>query len=58
MTDCTEKEAPTVSFLVKYEVPAVVNDDDDFRDAMVRSLTEAYRHLCGSCHLYRQGIFM
>jgi len=55
MTDCMAKEAPTVNFLVKYEVPTVVSNDN-FTNVTVCSLIEAYRHLCGSCHLYHQGI--
>jgi hypothetical protein len=56
MTDCMVQEAPTVSLLVKYEVPTAVSDDDNFWNATVRSLLEAYQHLCGSCTLYHQGI--
>jgi len=56
MTDCMEKEGPTVNFLVQYEVPTVTNDDGDFWNAKVHSLIEAYQHLCGSCHLYHHGI--
>jgi len=50
------KEAATVSFLVKYEVPTVVSNDDNFWNVTVRSLIEGYLHLGGSCHLYHQGI--
>jgi len=41
MTHCMEKEGPTVSFLVQYEVLNVVNDDD-FWNATVHSLIEAH----------------
>jgi len=51
-----EKEPPAVSLLVKYEVPTVVSNDDNFWNAKVRSLIEAYQHLCSSCNLYHQGI--
>ena len=51
-----EKEARTVNFLVTYEVPTVVSNDDLW-NVTVRCLTEACQHLRSSCHLYLQHIF-
>jgi hypothetical protein len=56
MTNCMAKEAPTVSFLVKYEVPTVVSNDNDLWNVTVRCLRGLYQRLCGSCNLYHPGI--
>jgi hypothetical protein len=40
MTDCMEKEAQTGSFLVKYEVPTVMSNDNDLWNVTVRCLIE------------------